>query len=122
MMPFSRRTRRQTKRNDDPLADGLAAPSVRTSPHSPCVRRSCGSFVIDARSADMSGSAGTPIPRAAAPNVNKGLEKTANRRVRAAMVRTRLDVVTRWQSGQRLASVWFRARVGYNGRADQENR
>ena len=50
--------------------------SVRTSLRFSCVRRSYGSFAIDARLADMSGLAGLRS-RAAAANANKGSGKTA---------------------------------------------
>ena len=79
------------------------------------MRRSCGSFAIDARSPDMSALAGRRSPAAAANVPDKGSGKRpCNRRVRAAMVELALDVAA-LAVGQRSSPCGFRARVGAMG-------
>ena len=64
------------------------------------------------------GLGGTPFSSGGSER-EQGIGKDGNRRVRAAMVELAW-MWLRWQPDSAL-SVWFRARVGAMGRADQEN-
>jgi len=64
------------------------------------------------------GLGGTPFSSGGSER-EQGIGKDGNRRVRAAMVELAW-MWLRWQSDSAL-SVWFRARAGAMGRADQEN-